>query len=410
MPRSPPHAGQSSAEQHPAGARRVDAGARSRVDQADVGDRTHGAGQGRRARAGSAWARARRRRRGATVSIAGERRPSGLTVASAPWTWDVSASGPGSSTSSRRRGPARWRPSSTSWATGRCGCPRPSGREAITHAAVLLDATERMVVATGVANIYNRLPNVAAMASACWPTTRAGGSCSGSASATRPMVEGMLSQSWDKPYCRMRSYLDGLDDAVHRLAGPARGPAPGAGRPRARGCWSWPPPAAWGRSHVLRAGRAHRRSPGSSSGDGPMLLVEQAAVLSTDAEVARDAARKHMAMYLTLPNYVNNLRRLGWGDDDLAGGGSDKLVDALVAWGDADGDRGPGRRARRRRAPTTCACRCSTPTSPPCRSTSGARWRPRCWRADAECDCGDTPAVANLTRGSQVARGAPRVR
>jgi probable F420-dependent oxidoreductase len=67
-----------------------------------------------------------------------------------------------------------------------------------------------------------------------------------------------------------------------------------------------------------------------------MLLVEQAAVLSSDAEVARAAGRKHVAIYLTLPNYVNNLRRLGWGDDDLADGGSDALVDALVAWGDAE--------------------------------------------------------------------------
>jgi probable F420-dependent oxidoreductase len=71
-------------------------------------------------------------------------------------------------------------------------------------------------------------------------------------------------------------------------------------------------------------------------GSGPMLLVEQAAVLSSDAEVARAAGRKHVAIYLTLPNYVNNLRRLGWGDDDLADGGSDALVDALVAWGDAE--------------------------------------------------------------------------
>jgi probable F420-dependent oxidoreductase len=71
-------------------------------------------------------------------------------------------------------------------------------------------------------------------------------------------------------------------------------------------------------------------------GDGPMLLVEQAVTLEADADVARDIARKYMSIYLTLPNYVSNLRRLGWGDDDLAGGGSDKLVDALVAWGDAD--------------------------------------------------------------------------
>src|SRR5690606_17847317 len=101
--------------------------------------------------------------------------------------------------------------------------------------------------------------------------------------------------------------------------------------------------------------------------DGPMLMVEQAAVLTTDPEVARDAARKHMQVYLTLPNYVSNLRRLGWGDDDLADGGSDALVDALAAWGDVDAiaarvaehreaGAGPGARGRRtgRRRGTRC--------------------------------------------------------
>jgi probable F420-dependent oxidoreductase len=65
-----------------------------------------------------------------------------------------------------------------------------------------------------------------------------------------------------------------------------------------------------------------------------MLLPEQAVVLSTDPESARATARTHMSTYLTLPNYTNNLRRMGWGDEDLDGGGSDKLVDAIVAWGD----------------------------------------------------------------------------
>jgi len=57
-------------------------------------------------------------------------------------------------------------------------------------------------------------------------------------------------------------------------------------------------------------------------------------VLATDPDTARAAARLHMATYLTLPNYTNNLRRLGWTDADLDGGGSDRLVDAIVAWGD----------------------------------------------------------------------------
>jgi probable F420-dependent oxidoreductase len=70
-------------------------------------------------------------------------------------------------------------------------------------------------------------------------------------------------------------------------------------------------------------------------GPGALLAVEQAAVLSTDATVARTAARKHMKRYLSLENYANNLKRLGWGDADLANDGSDALVDAIVAWGDA---------------------------------------------------------------------------
>jgi probable F420-dependent oxidoreductase len=59
-------------------------------------------------------------------------------------------------------------------------------------------------------------------------------------------------------------------------------------------------------------------------------------VLSTDAEQARSVARSHTTTYLRLPNYVNNLRRLGYSDEDLAGAGSDRLVDAIVAWGDEE--------------------------------------------------------------------------
>src|SRR6185503_12625201 len=55
-----------------------------------------------------------------------------------------------------------------------------------------------------------------------------------------------------------------------------------------------------------------------------------------DAGRARAVARAHMATYLGLPNYVNNLRRLGFDDADFANGGSDRLVDAIVAWGDGD--------------------------------------------------------------------------
>ncbi len=71
-------------------------------------------------------------------------------------------------------------------------------------------------------------------------------------------------------------------------------------------------------------------------GDGPLLAPEQAVVLETDATRAREIARTHMSTYLALPNYVNNLKRLGFKDEDIADGGSNRLVDAIVAWGDLD--------------------------------------------------------------------------
>lgn len=70
-----------------------------------------------------------------------------------------------------------------------------------------------------------------------------------------------------------------------------------------------------------------------------LLAPEQKVVLSTDPSAARELARKTLRIYLQLPNYVNNLRRLGFGDDDLAGPGSDRLVDSLVVWGDEEAIR-----------------------------------------------------------------------
>ena len=71
-------------------------------------------------------------------------------------------------------------------------------------------------------------------------------------------------------------------------------------------------------------------------GTGPLLAPEQAVVFETDPSTAREIARRHMATYLGLPNYTNNLKRVGWTDADIAGGGTDALVDAIVAWGTLD--------------------------------------------------------------------------
>ncbi len=70
-------------------------------------------------------------------------------------------------------------------------------------------------------------------------------------------------------------------------------------------------------------------------GPGPLLAPEVAVVLETDPVAARDLARGYASTYLGLPNYTQNLRTFGFGDEDIDGGGSDRLIDAVIPWGDA---------------------------------------------------------------------------
>jgi len=136
--------------------------------------------------------------------------------------------------------------------------------------------------------------------------------------------------SWERPLEHMREYLDTMDKA------PYTGPAVVA--PRVL--------AALGPKMLQLAARRslgahpyfvpveHTSMARKELGGGPLLAVEQAAVLATDAATGRATARRHMKRYLELDNYANNLRRMGWADADIANGGSDALVDAIVAWGD----------------------------------------------------------------------------
>ena len=80
----------------------------------------------------------------------------------------------------------------------------------------------------------------------------------------------------------------------------------------------------------------HTAQARATLGPGALLAPEIAAVIETDPTRAREIARGHMQTYLQLENYTNNLRRLGYGDDDLLNGGSDRLVDQIVAWGGLD--------------------------------------------------------------------------
>jgi probable F420-dependent oxidoreductase len=210
--------------------------------------------------------------------------------------------------------------------------PEVAGRDPFVTAALLLGATERLILATGIATIYGRDP--VSMASVWKTLTDAFPDrfLLGLGVSHRPVVEGLRKHEYGPPLTAMRDYLDGMDAAPYMATPPSTEPV------RAL--------AALGpKMLALAAERAigahpyfvpveHTAIARTTMGPDAWLMPEQMAVLETDPVKARAIARKTMATYLNLPNYVNNLRRLGWGADDFANGGTDKLVDAIVVWGD----------------------------------------------------------------------------
>jgi len=212
--------------------------------------------------------------------------------------------------------------------------PEAVGREPFVNSAMLLEATDHMVVATGIASVWGRDAMTMAAGHLSLNEAFGGRFLLGLGVSHQPMVDYVRGHQYDKPLTKMRTYLEAMDRAIYMAPRPAE-------EPRRVLAALGPKMLELAAAQALGAHPyfvpvEHTALAREVLGDGPMLCPEQAVVLSTDPEEARAAARLHMATYLTLPNYTNNLRRLGWGDDDLGDGGSDALVDAIVAWGDED--------------------------------------------------------------------------
>jgi probable F420-dependent oxidoreductase len=193
---------------------------------------------------------------------------------------------------------------------------------------MLLDATSRMVVASGIVSIWRASPQEVTRGAAELEAVHPDRFLLGLGVSHAAPVESS-GQSYTRPYSRMVAYLNELDSGEppvpsHRRVLAALGPRMLAlAAARTAGAHPYFVPV----EHTARAREV--------LGTGPLLAPEQAVVLETDPARARQIARGHTRSYLQSPNYTNNLRRLGYGDDDLAGEGSDRLVDAVVAWGDA---------------------------------------------------------------------------
>jgi probable F420-dependent oxidoreductase len=201
-------------------------------------------------------------------------------------------------------------------------------KEIFAHASLLLGGSRRLIVASGIANIWARDPVAMANGGRTLVDAYPDRFLQGMGVSHAPTVK-TRGTTYARPLEYMRSYLDAMD------AAPYVGPKVDVPRVLAA---LGPQMLRLAAERTLGAHPyfvpvEHTTVARKELGAGPLLAVEQAVVLSEDAAVARAAARRHMKRYLELDNYVNNLRRLGWTDHDLADGGSDKLVDAIVAWG-----------------------------------------------------------------------------
>jgi probable F420-dependent oxidoreductase len=190
---------------------------------------------------------------------------------------------------------------------------------------VLLAASRRLVVATAIATVWAG-PGAALAARHHELTAAYPGRFLLGLGASH---EGLV-QRYERPYAKLVSFLDELDAAAPPV--PRQERLLAALGPKVLALAA----ERTGGAHPYLTTPDHTRQARDILGAGPLLVPEQKVVLDTDPDRARTTARDTLARYLALPNYVNSWRRIGFTDDDLADGGSNRLVDAMVAWGDVD--------------------------------------------------------------------------
>jgi len=194
----------------------------------------------------------------------------------------------------------------------------------------LLEPTSTVVAATGVLNLWMHSVDEVGQGFAALEADHPNRTLIGIGVSNPVFIDQTHPGQYKKPLQVTRHYLDDLDAVSptvprDRRVLAALGPKMlDLARERAGG------------AHPYLMTPEHTKVARQALGEGPLLAPEQHVVLETNSDKARAIARESIAMYLQLPNanYVNNWRRVGLGEDDFADGGSDALIDHVVAWGD----------------------------------------------------------------------------
>ena len=210
--------------------------------------------------------------------------------------------------------------------------PEAIGRHPFAHAAWLLAKTERLIVATGIANIYARDAAATAAAQKTLAEQSGGRFLLGLGVSHRPMVEAVRGHVYTSPVATMRAYLERIEKAPYAAVPPAERPPTvlAALGPKMLKLAATKTQGA----HPYFTTPEHTAMARQVMGPDAWLCVEQKVLLETDATKARQLARLSAGIYLGLENYRNNWKRLGFADGDFENGGSDRFIDATVAWGD----------------------------------------------------------------------------
>jgi len=210
--------------------------------------------------------------------------------------------------------------------------PESRGRNVLVNAAWLLAGTSSLIVATGIANIYAR--DALAMANAQRGLNEQSGNrfLLGLGVSHRPLVSDLRGHVYGRPVATMRGYLEAMRAAPYQAPPPSQPPRTvlAALGPKMLALSAEMTDGA----HPYCVTPEHTAQARRILGAGKLLCPELMVLLETDAAKARAAARAALASYIQLENYANNWRRLGFTDEDLAGGGSNRFVDANIAWGD----------------------------------------------------------------------------
>jgi len=208
------------------------------------------------------------------------------------------------------------------------------GREAFTNAALLLAATGRLIVGTGIASVYGRDAVTGNAASRTLQSAYPGRLVVGWGVSHAPLVERMRGHQYGRPLATMREYLQALDAAPFLAAGAESAP------PRVLAALR---PKMIELSRTLADGAhpylvtpEHTRTTRELLGAEPILCVEQAVVLASDRDQFLERAHWHLEIYTGLPNYRASWEAQGFDEEDFVRGGSQRLKEALVAWGDED--------------------------------------------------------------------------